>query len=773
MSENQIHVAFDRVIKKVGPKDQATKSNEEIIIIGPSGEVVSKKPIWASAKNYTYYLVSKRNLIECQGFNYRLKEADTQRKIEFEVSYELSCPDDGSKALALALHGKDHPQKIFNRLWGDWTRTFFRRKKKENIDVIERFYELLPDLKRYVREQAKDKCGLDVDIFYAPKGHETVKNHHIQSKEFAIRVKDFSEELTISFETELEVIDGREMKAILKSAELASVEKLFISETKKWFLKNVSLQQYQFELHTSVRNSLIQALDTVILTYGRKIAYFHFPTFTRHEPDETQVVEWAGSIRIKDYEKPIEVKSNLLVSLEDYGLFMNSNVEDLQTWANKELQKVIQRALFDQTYLDIIVKLDEHKVNIENQLQASARKIGYSLQQLLVLPQIRALSLVDIFTINIERDFVTQDSSVSLKLKTIIHGRIKSKDLAEESLKEYLNPSVDLKRTIEASIDRKLEQAIYKIHPEQIYLYFRDAYDGEKSVESTLKDTVKSILRRFFVSDISITISPEENHIVRRLRNLIGQFRQLTFEIAPFNHKGNGELIPAILEYRVAGIDKGGWSVFMRNRFADSQTNEEMDKISRILQQDLLKKLNTVPAEFLQYNDYSTLQKMEEKLIHSSIPVIIKHFGLVIEIISYQREHTVYEKERFKVLTAKRIDSLHNEQLIHSASNEEKRTRLNILFDRRNSLLGQGIGKGDLEYDEITQELEELERKTVSEDPGPMHPKLIEERPAEFSFDQYIGDTSRQLSGKKEENSDPKPDERLEEEIESNVDIEI
>jgi hypothetical protein len=315
-----------------------------------------------------------------------------------------------------------------------------------------------------------------------------------------------------------------------------------------------------------------------------------------------------------------------------------------------QLSEIIPEELFSQN-IDILFDFQKSEAykNIKQKIQKEAEKIGYKVNQLASIAELKFDSLTKDFILKDEGIFSIKSSSGKLEVKLNIIVTAKIEKL--EKIKSHLTGEMSVegfKELMKTKIHNTCSQYLRKIEPDRYYLRFDfedDLFNSNDpsnskatpkiTVEQELKDKVKDCLEKEFsatVSDIALErLDTEVSELHKAL------FKEpIEFKIEVKSNLDHGESVEFTGAIQVEGVAPDCWYVFQYRL-------PSFDKIKSCALDTLQQKLS---------EDYSTEDLLLEKNTSVEVEVtqwakasIIKQYGLEVSINNWKRLPTQSEKQ--------------------------------------------------------------------------------------------------------------------------------
>lgn len=368
---------------------------EKIVIIdAKKGKILLKEPWMRLGRDLRRYLVSTQNTAEWKT-DCEIKDVSTEEPITINISCKAHCELKNEDKLVLALSKGDNPDITLNELIKKWIREFKDNREKEGIAFIQEYFKQREELRKYIKNKAHEEVGLHLTVLRLSLWLEDeLKPLPISSEDFfPVRVRDYNDELSLRFKTELRIDEENKIKAILHYNQLPELKTLIEEQIQKFLLENCILHEFCYELNSSIRQKLVEVLHEILKSKGRKIAFLFLESAGIPPlPESFLSIERDVKCKInKESPTPITVKHSLLMDLNNVGKYIAANIDNLEDWVEDKLNQITQKILFERTYVDILLDFEPDKDKIKQEMQKEAQNIGYSVMQLIVVPDLEPI----------------------------------------------------------------------------------------------------------------------------------------------------------------------------------------------------------------------------------------------------------------------------------------------------------------------------------------------------------------------------------------------
>lgn len=628
---------LDQVIRRVQSSDfsQFSSSGQLLIIDARSGSFFEKPPLFQFGRDIRYFAVNVDQIAECEGPSCVTRDLSQDRTLKLRIRYQASCRDGRQKVLVSALHQGNSPQQTLNGLLEKWFVDFVRGQAPTFIDG---YYEKKNELADHLARRAREEVGLTIETVFDLEGEDRLGPYPIQT-EFPVLLDDCDEELLVRLKTQLNVAEKHRIKAVLAASQLHQLEPQLKKTARKFFLDNVNLHQFHYELANGVRDGLRQAFDEVLQESGRRVSHISLKSNAARPRQETRNIKHNAVCQIKEASTTVTVENTLFLTLQDLGKWKTASDADLDKWCRKTLDRFNQEELFDKSYVDLLLDFDSSAIKAA--VAREAAEIGYSVKHHLVIPNLAPLELKNGFEFPVKHSFATRDPGIEAELEIVVSGKIP--DLRK--IEKLLAPDVDIVERIKMTVLAAVQRLMHGTHPERFYMNFSvPGADGAPSFEEELKATVQNCLQeRFHAADVAVITKVLETDLTKRLKNLCKGVREFRIETKSLQAPADNDDVAFTVTFEVQGVDPDGWHAFRTKDF--QTTEEELAAIEKILEEAFRAQLETLPSQYLHYRDFRQLNELRP-LFANSIRKVQEAFGLSVRIITLRRERTEAEQRQ-------------------------------------------------------------------------------------------------------------------------------
>ena len=325
------------------------------------------------------------------------------------------------------------------------------------------------------------------------------------------------------------------------------------------------------------------------------------------------------------------------MTLRDFALYRLSGSQDPDAWLTKNLDEVVNGVLFGKRYLDLLIGFDSLKSEIKDELTQRAEKIGYSIKQLITVPNLPQYTWLENIPIEIEGEqgsFETKTPKFAVKLGIYIDAKIRSL----RDIESYLNRNQDVPVLMQQIVINETRKLLHSIEPERFYMRFSyaDPNRGEtKSVEEWLSDKIRESLEAKFNADVThIAIKMLDTDLTKIWSDLERGEGGLDIQLTSLS---DVEGVTYVARVRVDAIHENGWDRFRTTR-------PHITRVCQSLALHVSARLGSFASLELAYTNLEAQLQIERMIEELAKRFAVEEFGLVIRVNSIHRIATKIEK---------------------------------------------------------------------------------------------------------------------------------
>jgi hypothetical protein len=690
---------LEKIIRRLDPgwpPAQLDPDERLVLLDVATGKTLDKKPLLSLREIRGYLVNTQRNPVECEGPVCSIKSPETRLAMDVACRYEARCEKGDEKKLVAALARGDHAAALVDRFIADRVVDFVAGETAVGRDVCVDFLTLRGPLQAFIADRARSELGLilEVQVHPRPDPDRDLTAIPVRTELFPARVCDQDDQVEIRLATELEIDLSRRMRAVLFHHQSGGLEEAVRQVVRRVLADETTLHAFTYELTTTVRRRLLEAVNQRLAEEGRRISFLQLESRAGGDPAAgLGEIERAVTCKIADCTESIVVRHRLQLSLCDLGRFRSAGVGDLRTWVTERLEEITRDVLFDRRYLDLLLSFAPDEAQIKSRMEREVARIGYTVRQLVTAPALEPLRWREGLAIpDVDETFATFDSRIDVGLVIVVHGKIV--DLRHPNLQRYLVPHSRLVDDVREAVLRETRRIMHRISPERFYMRF--AYSdvaGEEAVRELLEGQLSALLaERFAIEDLSVTVKPKETELTRRLERLQRGLHTVEVTCTPLNR--SGEEVTYRIDFDVLGVAPDGWYLFLAKGQPPSPEGAngarqvrpeevELGRIREVIAEDVKSKVQIAPREILQFADLGRYRDLIEVLQQSVRRKVESVFGLVVRIINMNRLATFGEQRRGEAVAHAITTSLETGEKIL----EQKKSDLKLLYEKRSGML--------------------------------------------------------------------------------------
>ncbi len=628
---------LDAVIRIVDQSARATPPAEKIVVIDINKRKVTAASRFKPFRELKYFLVSNnldsRKVAESRASAITVTDFIHNRTISLNVSYLASCEAGNEQRVAEALFEEPHPGAVLNNLITRWVKDFVN--SRQAAEFIDNYYNgQKGELEAQLTARAMTEVGLSLQVKLSLMGEPLRALLNLGPVHFPVRVKDYAREQDLKLTAELQINDSYRINAVLTQSRNIILDALCKEEVCRYFAEHVSLQQFYSELNKDgVTTGLIQHLNGKLKAIGRQVRFISLEgklvglarVFYEAKPDIVY--------DIQEYPEPVIIKNSIQMQLYDVAKYLKAETPNLDTWVEEKLEQIIHQVLFGKKYIDLLLRFEPIEREIKERISLEADAIGYSIKQLITIPDLPPYIWLNNFLVEAEGAFETKLSKFEVKLNIIVTAKINR--LAD--IEHLLNSRQDVPGLMKAAILSETRQFLHKIEPERFYMRFSFSdKEKEKSIEEVLIGRIKARISGEFHAEV-VDVIPKivDTEITERFYELQKNINDFKIELLS-PHPEDIKPIVFTGKFKVEAVHYNGWYKFQ-------STNTDLAGIRKALEDFLTAEMSTLPHHVLKYKSYSDQKMLEETVARLAARYTVEEFGLVIKLNTVRRQITELE----------------------------------------------------------------------------------------------------------------------------------
>ncbi|MGB7923279.1 MAG: hypothetical protein WCF57_08545 [Pyrinomonadaceae bacterium] len=635
---------LDTVIRIVDQNTKATPPAEKIVIIDINKRKVAAASIFNSFREIKYILVSNnidsRKVAESRASAIAVTDFSTNRTVSLNVSYLASCEAGNEERVAEALFDGPHPGAVLNSLIARWVKDFVNFRSA--AELIDNYYNgQKGELEANLTARALAEVGLSLQVKLSLIGEPLRDLVTLGPIHFPVRVKDYASEQDLKLTAELQINEAHRINAVLSQSRNITPDALCKEETRRHFAEHVSLQKFHNELNQDgVKTGLIQHLNGKLSAIGRQVRFISLEGQVGGGAQVFYEAKHDIPYEIQEYPEPVIIKNSIQMMLCDVAKYLNTGAQNLDTWVKERLEQIIHQVLFGKKYIDLLLRFEPLELEIKERISREAEAIGYTIKQLITIPDLPPYTWLNNFLVEAQGAFETKLSKFEVKLNIIVTAKIKRLG----DIEHLLNSRQDVPGLMKAAILSETRQFLHKIDPERFYMRFSFTdKPKEQSIEEALTSRIKARLTGEFHAEV-VDVIPKivDTEITKRFYELQKNLNDFQIELLSPNP---ADIKPVVFtgKFKVEAVHYNGWYKFQ-------SISTDLAGIRKALEDFLTAEMSTLPHNILKYNNYADQKILEETVARLAARYTVEEFGLVIKLNTVQRELTYFEMKNKDII---------------------------------------------------------------------------------------------------------------------------
>jgi len=533
----------------------------------------------------------------------------------------------------------------------------------------------------------------------------------------SLRLKNSHQILQLRYTCELVADPAAHALVYLFQADSVEIREVIMDEIKKTFAAEIDIEQFAYELNTTVSSKLAIAINTRITSWGRVVGYLQLETPTVFPPRHLEVNRMVRCITKDGI--AVNVNNKLLLQRNSAAakMFEASQVKNFFEWGANELERVTKNVIIQKTVNELLYVFDDSEV--KNEIQKEAERYGYQVYQLITIPELDEFKERDRFNIDYQNTGLTSKTD-GIKLSISLHMEGRIPDFTKAM--KILGPKEKISESIKGTVGSKIVQFFHSVDPDRFYLrfYTHDTGMGEKhSLEEEIRDLVKKTLEEDYGADIrTIVVNQPNTEIIDRLKKL-----QEGILVCEFHDR------TGFLKYRstisITRINPESWLVFYSNAYPlrTKEDDSERQAIVKHVKGYLENILNNIMVPKYKNGEFENLIEIEDAvrtMFDQLIKDIIEIFGLEIKIsrpIKLERE-SEFNDQLIESNIRKNQLEIESSLKLKELSLGNRPAILARLYKLKEGKIADGALMNDPELKKINEEIATLENSnTLSDQP--------------------------------------------------------
>lgn len=551
------------------------------------------------------------------------------RLIDIKVTYKAGYSLQNKDRVTQAFSTFSSLTTEINKRIEVWTARYIDKETADGF--IDEYANKVDELKSFLLQRSLSETGLNLELRLQLDKRSSLTTFEYGSSqklyEIPVHVKDYDDELTLGFHIKLGVDSKNIVNAVLRSqpSQEFPIGNLVKKLIEDYIQTSITLNQFCYELKTSVRDKLVVHLNHKLSNYGRTVNFLlleasSIPSVPQEIieincPIECEIYGYSEKITVDNTVQMLPDRNNLSVfrkMVPDSLADSDTDKSPLHIWVENKLEKIVKPELLRRRYIEVLTNFEDVSTTIKVEMEKVAKEIGFSVEQLVSVPDLKHLELKRDFSIEIEdQNYLTNDANVEVRLNVAITAKIENFQTIEEYLVQYKDVS-SIKAKIRKSVDATVREYLNGVEPAQYYMHFYRAAVNENGksiglpVNKELEERITKMLQNKFGAKVISVVSRQLNtEIIERFRELRGKIGQFEFGV---NVSGE-EPIRFYAEFQVRGVDPTSWYVF-QERMESLRSAQEQKRQERNRLKDLFTRL----VKSSDLDDAAELKDLEKRI---------------------------------------------------------------------------------------------------------------------------------------------------------------
>lgn len=643
-------------------------------------EVLPRAPLLGLWRTIDLYAVqtdvwSADRIVRCV---LRLNRAGESRAVDLYIEYSACCPTGRQERAVVALAGDVGDTGTITAVWERRLIRYVEEHADELVragsNPVTGFLERRSDAVQHLLSRAASDTGLSVRLRLQLAGEralEGIGGIEVATGPFGVRPKSFPNDLTLDIQGHLGIEDRHRSNALLRlldaKEDAATLKAGIVRDVKDAVQRFVSdetlIEDFDTHRFAHTRSRLCERLNSMLCErHGRTFSRVDVMLSDSSGELEDRIrFEAVTDVKPCDSQKELPILSDVAMQLENPARLQATRqrdplAADPGSWLKKHLGPIVRDALFDRTYADLILNLENDRIRAP--LAAKALEIGYVIKHYSAVPEQSALRLKrDGVRFVIEHgDFATRDTRVRVALDLAVSAEMPS---SLDDVRRFIRPDLDLTDEIRRTASEAVQAVLHTVTPEAFYTQFSsvandDGKGGARGTAEFLTDRnppvhgmpIEQIIRTKVISRLeeifrlrSINVVPKmaETSLTRRYMRLCAGIHEVAVPVGSIADGGRSGTTPYFVSFKITGMGTNGWTIFQTNGYDPDQTETEIGDIKEALSQSLQASLSLLPPLLLGYRS-----ERERTQVHESALVarqmIEQAFGLFITIVNFRRD---------------------------------------------------------------------------------------------------------------------------------------
>lgn len=618
--------SLDSIIREVKSNEPCDRQCQVLVTLNASNGQLPGPYDFLRAKKH--FLINNkyhpRGRVERIDLSWTVQDFENHRSVEIRIDYHAECLPGHEVRLASAVCMAQDRDTFLDQAVLRWAKAYVDGAQGE-AGFLANFGDEEKYLCEYLRDSAVNELGLSLSArLKVVSGPDRFASW---SEKIHVYPSDSQEAREISVQATFERM-ARPPSVYVHNTTKDEVLATAKSTLLDFFAEHVQLTYCFHPLPTNLVSHLQSLLQSKLYHLGWQIGSFRLEGAKR-SANAKETVPVDQTITCKLIDREIKVRAQMILKLQNAVAFEKAKAPNVELWAEETLGLVLREVFLRKTMTDVVAQIKTLQGAADARMVAEADKIGYALEQALIVKDLHLVSDYD-FKIEVQREGIpTRRPGVLVGLHIVVVGRIVNLTRAAK----LIGQSQKIETAIETYVIDSLRHALCEIEPEDFYLYFDAPRDAmQRSVQSRLRDTITQTLEAHCGAEVrQVTCNPSETDVTRAVRGLGGPRRRVSIDVVTKNALQSVKVDAA---FDVLGVRMDGWETFVRRTPRDTDI---VDAFKNRLQMCL----QECDFQWFMLTSYDELMGHINREISKPMG---DAFGLSVKVVEFIRATALYQE---------------------------------------------------------------------------------------------------------------------------------
>ncbi|MBF0421372.1 MAG: hypothetical protein HQL73_00085 [Magnetococcales bacterium] len=712
---------LDNVIRRVDNIPAKTEPGQVLVTVDiRTGQYTLQPPLpLLRRKHHIFYIVgnssSARHTAQCKGNIVTIADYSNDTEVRIYPSYRIVCPKGYEGMFAAAVAGEAPPLTQLNARIDVYVQDYLDKNEYLGKKVSKFFQNIKEERQRLadsIQESAKTEMRAFLSVRIHLEGESDLATFHITDLHIPVHLKDATDAFNVIIVADLNVDPDNRITALMRYKQVDQLPEIVSKMVKAFCRDTVSVNEFfkgfdESGLTSKLRELLLARLRKVGRVLGRfivradKVDGFPKDVYCSFKFEHTPF----------GYPNPITIDNHLQLRVEDIAKYRSRGALDIQIWARETLTRTIKDAIFEWSYLEILLEFEELRKKIESKLAEEATRVGCAVKVLISRPIMKENSYRELKTYPfLFQNLPTKETGLTVNLN--VAATLSIPDLMK--IKDFLDRQENILSIMETASRAALENILHHQDPETVFMRFTDSV-REVTLQGQLQEAIKRKLEDSLFAQVqNVTVSPAPNQMVDHIQKMIGASKPEEFIV---DLRGHGKPYCYCGNLWVTGVHENGWERIKQHSF---QLSDIVNYFVSFLTAELV---NRKPDQ-LTITSAKHREMLETFINHKASEEISKRFGMKIEIANFR----LSPSEILKKLGMESELNLETQLKVLESQRSAKATVI-----QQNQAFLEAENQGDLnKLADLTKEMDKARRRVGGnafddEDDGRIFQQLKEE----------------------------------------------